>query len=228
MTARRLGALALAAAGTVTLLLLTRLIGQQSATSLAPYFVYQGCGLVVAATVTAGVVLLRRPEVTHLRWGDLAAPARPVKALGLTSNETWRTVGPTFAVIVSVVLGVFLYLTYADRLAGVAPRAWALAFVAAIPLSASNALVEELVTRWAVVEAMAGRWASAAPWTSAVIFGSVHWFGIPGGSVGSMMAAFLAWLLARSIQDTRGIGWAWIIHFCQDMLILTTTLALVL
>lgn len=40
------------------------------------------------------------------------------------------------------------------------------------------------------------------------------------------MAGFLGWLMARSIQDIRGIGWAWIIHVCQDILVFTTTLAL--
>ena len=63
-------------------------------------------------------------------------------------------------------------------------------------------------------------------WASALLFGGVHWFGIPGGPIGALMAGFLAWLLTRSIQDTKGIGWAWIIHFCQDMLIFTVTIAL--
>lgn len=42
------------------------------------------------------------------------------------------------------------------------------------------------------------------------------------------MAGFLAWLLARAIQDTGGIGWAWMIHFSQDVLIFTVTIALFL
>lgn len=79
-----------------------------------------------------------------------------------------------------------------------------------------------------MVASLTGRWAAAAPWASALIFGSVHWFGIPGGPVGAVMAGFLGWLLARSIQDTRGIGWAWIVHFCQDVLIFTVTIALFL
>lgn len=228
MTVRRIAALGLAVAGTVALLGLTTVIGQQSGTGLGPYFLYQAAALGVAAVVTVGVVLLRRPEVGHLRWGDLGAPARPVTILAIKQTDTWRRVGPTFVVIVSVVLGVYLWLGYADRFHSVSLRSWGPAFLAALPLSASNALVEELITRWAVVEAMAGKWSRWAPWVSALIFGSVHWFGIPGGLLGSLMAGFLGWLLARSIQDTRGIGWAWITHVVQDVLIFTTTLALIL
>lgn len=95
-----------------------------------------------------------------------------------------------------------------------------------LPLSATNALTEEVITRWAVVQSLSGGAAKFAPWVSAFIFGSVHYFGIPGGPVGAVMAGFLAWLLARSIQDTRGIGWAWIVHFCQGILIFTITIAI--
>lgn len=108
--------------------------------------------------------------------------------------------GVTFTAVVSVVTAVFLGVSYADQHADTTWSAWGLA----------------------------GRWAAAAPWASALIFGSVHWFGIPGGPVGAVMAGFLGWLLARSIQDTRGIGWAWIVHFCQDVLIFTVTIALFL
>ncbi|MBU3995487.1 MAG: hypothetical protein KKF42_06900, partial [Actinobacteria bacterium] len=61
-----------------------------------------------------------------------------------------------------------------------------------------------------------------------VIFGAAHYFGIPGGPVGSIMAGFLAWFATRSIQDTRGIGWSWLLHFLQDMLIFTVTISLFL
>ena len=106
--------------------------------------------------------------------------------------------------------------------------AWATAFAIAIPLSATNALTEELITRWAIVAAFSDTWARYAPWASAVFFGGVHWLGIPGGPIGALMAGFLAWLLARAIQDTGGIGWAWMIHFSQDVLIFTVTIALFL
>ena len=33
------------------------------------------------------------------------------------------------------------------------------------------------------------------------------------------MAFALGWLLARSMVETRGLFWAWFIHFCQDVII---------
>jgi len=35
------------------------------------------------------------------------------------------------------------------------------------------------------------------------------------------MAGFLGWLLARSVVDTRGVFWAWFLHFLQDVVIFT-------
>jgi len=35
------------------------------------------------------------------------------------------------------------------------------------------------------------------------------------------MAGFLGWLLARSVVDTRGMFWAWFLHFLQDVVIFT-------
>lgn len=56
---------------------------------------------------------------------------------------------------------------------------------------------------------------------SALIFGSVHFFGVPGGVLGMIMAGFLGWLLARSVAETEGMAWAWFIHFLQDVIILS-------
>ncbi len=214
----------IAAAGTGAILLLTLRIGQQQAEELGRYFIYQAAGLAVALGVVVGVAALNGRDV--LRWGGLAAPARRMSLLGVAAGESWRRVGITFAVIISLVTAVFLAVGYWEELGSVSAMSWMLALLAAIPLSATNALTEEIITRWAVVQSLTGRAARYAPWVSALIFGSVHYFGIPGGPVGALMAGFLAWLLARAIQDTRGIGWAWIIHFCQDILIFTVTIAL--
>lgn len=223
---RQICGVLLALVGTAAILLLTFWIGQQHAADVGRYFSYQAAGLVVAAIVVVGVSLLNGRK--FLRWGSLDAPSRHMKVLGVKPGESWSRVGVTFAVIISIVTGVFLALAYWDHLGSVSVNSWIIAFLLSIPLSASNALIEELITRWAVVQSLTGRSARFAPWVSALIFGSVHFFGIPGGPVGAVMAGFLAWLLARSIQDTRGIGWAWITHLCQDILIFTTTIALFL
>lgn len=37
------------------------------------------------------------------------------------------------------------------------------------------------------------------------------------GIIAAAMLAILAWLLTRSMQETRGLFWAWFIHFWYDM-----------
>ena len=54
---------------------------------------------------------------------------------------------------------------------------------------------------------------------SAIIFGLVHFGGMPHGIIGMLMAGFLGWFLAKSIVETEGIFWAWLIHFIQDIVI---------
>ena len=51
----------------------------------------------------------------------------------------------------------------------------------------------------------------------AVFFGIWHFYGVPYGVIGVVLATFLGWLLARSMQETRGLFWAWFVHFWQDV-----------
>jgi hypothetical protein len=51
----------------------------------------------------------------------------------------------------------------------------------------------------------------------AAYFGILHFYGVPYGYVGVFLAGFLGWLLAKSMLETRGLFWAWFIHFWQDV-----------
>lgn len=217
--------IAIALVGTGALLALTALIGQQARQEIAPYFIYQLITLGVSGVVIAIMYVAKGRRFDYLRVGVLRAEAKPIKPLGIKEGESWLAVGGTFIVIITVVTGIFLFLGYREQLAGVGMNSWVLALLIALPLSAINSFNEEIITRWTIVEGLIGKLARYAPWISALIFGVVHYFGVPGGVVGSVMAGFLAWLLARSIQDTKGVGWAWLIHFCQDVLIFTVTIA---
>lgn len=177
-------------------------------------------------TVVVVIVVSRITRSALPKWGDLRAPARRIRLLALAEGESWFRAGVTFTVLISLGTATYLGVVYGAQFVQAGPRAWLFAFLAAIPLSLTNAFTEELITRWAIVASMPGSWARFAPWVSAAVFGGIHWFGVPGGPVGAIMAGFLGWLLARSIQDTRGVGWAWIVHFCQDVLIFTVTIAL--
>jgi membrane protease YdiL (CAAX protease family) len=214
--------------GTAGLLVATQVIGQQGSGIIWLYFVYQAIALLIAASVTFAVWLSKGRTLEFMRVGDLSASTSPAQLLGIGRSDNWQRVGLTFAVVISLVTAVFLFANYQGQLSLVSTNSWAVAFLLAIPLSLTNALSEEIVTRWSIAEGLTGHAARYAPWVSAAVFGSVHYLGIPGGLIGSIMAAFLAWFLTRSIQDTKGIGWAWIIHVAQDLLIFTATLAVLI
>jgi hypothetical protein len=53
----------------------------------------------------------------------------------------------------------------------------------------------------------------------ATYFGIGHYYGLPHGLIGVLLAGVLGWILARSMVETRGMFWASFVHFWQDVLI---------
>jgi membrane protease YdiL (CAAX protease family) len=86
--------------------------------------------------------------------------------------------------------------------------------------AATNAWTEEILSRFVIVAGLFGKIRPAAIcWVSAVIFGIPHFIGTPGGLFGVVMTGFLGWLLAKSVIETKSIGWALFIHFLLDIVI---------
>jgi membrane protease YdiL (CAAX protease family) len=87
-------------------------------------------------------------------------------------------------------------------------------------LAATNAWSEEIFARFVIV---AGLHDTLSPvgacWISAVLFGAAHFQGTPSGPFGMIITGLLGWVLAKSVVDTKGIGWALIIHFLGDVVI---------
>jgi uncharacterized protein len=181
---------------------------------------YQLLTLALTAAYLAVVYRLRpRAFREFARLGDLNAPASPVPALGISAKDGWRKVGLNFALVITVLTAIFVYI---GVLNGAMPDLTKLLSVLplVIGLSASNAFVEEALTRFGVVVGLHGVVPNRTLYlVSAAIFGGVHYFGTPGGVIGVAMAGFLGWLLARSIVETRGVFWAWFVHFLQDVVI---------
>lgn len=155
-------------------------------------------------------------------WGRNAAKVEAVPLLGIKAedNETWQQVGRNFAIIISSVTAIIIYFQVLKG-AELSEK-----IVTLLPLSvlfaASNAFVEETITRFGVVCALEQLVPKQAILlTSAFIFGTVHYLGVPGGWAGVVAAGFLGWLLAKSILETQGLFWAWFIHFLQDVIIFT-------
>ncbi len=58
-----------------------------------------------------------------------------------------------------------------------------------------------------------------AIWLTALRFGIGHWFGNPSGPDGVLLAAVFGWFAAKSMLDTRGSGWIWLVHLINDVVI---------
>ncbi len=225
--ARSLILLVMAAASIGLLVVLRPLIQTAALPELHPIarvdldIKYQALALSVAlVNLLITYILFPANFKRFARVGNSQVHPVPVKALGISAKDTWRNVGINFAIVITLVTSIFLYLNVlqgdlsavGSAVIGFAP------FI--LIFAALNAFTEEAITRFTVVvgfEGVVPRPTVAL--MSALLFGLPHYFGTPGGVVGALMAGFIGWLLAKSIQETEGVWWAWFIHFLQDVVI---------
>lgn len=158
----------------------------------------------------------------YLSLGNLSARSSMLEWLGFESGSSWLEIGITFAVVPLVFTCVVVYFQVLKK------RTWSfsklgLALLLSIPLSISNSLTEELIFRIIPLEGLAFAPVLLAV-ISALAFGVPHYFGTPGRLIGVVMATFLGYVAACSVIETHGIGWAWLIHFVQDVPIIAMLL----
>jgi len=174
--------------------------------------------LVTVVMIAALFVMKKRREAFFLIKGNTNAEAEPVSWLGIKPGEKWNQLGRNFAFILG--LGTLAFLVFAGRPSlDIVIRA--LPFLPFILIAAVlNAFNEELTYKasfLSVLENVVGK--HQALLLMAAYFGIGHFYGIPYGVIGVLMAGFLGWFLGKSMLETRGLFWAWLIHFVQDVLI---------
>lgn len=169
--------------------------------------------LMIAAMVALGWTRQR----FYLARGDLRAPAEPVAWLGINASEPWTRLGRNLGLAITG--GTLLFLFLAGRpSAGVLLQS--LAYIPAVLLFATlNAFNEELTYRSSLLGALQPVLGRQSIWIAALFFGIGHFYGVPYGIVGVLMASFLGWLLGKAMVETRGFFWSWFIHFLQDVAI---------
>jgi membrane protease YdiL (CAAX protease family) len=152
--------------------------------------------------------------------GNPAAPAQPIQFLGLRKPVPWTWLGPAFILVFAVALAPYLYLTVhpnfrvSDRILRTFP--WSLA------VAVLNAASEEFQFRSVLLAHLREVFRPGeAVLLTAVFFGVGHYYGQPSGPLGVAMAGFAGWIWARSMIDTRGGVWAFLIHMFQDIVIFT-------
>jgi hypothetical protein len=153
-----------------------------------------------------------------LSAGDLNATAAPIRWLGITEPVAWSRLAPIAGVLIS--LGTLLFVWLGARPTGAQFRGALPLLPAVLLIAALNAFHETIVYRASLLaglEPAVG--AAAALLMAALWFGAGHYYGVPNGVIGVVMAGFLGWFLGRSVLETRGIVWAWGIHWLQDVVI---------
>jgi hypothetical protein len=183
---------------------------------LRPYLRDIGVVLVVMAALW---VIHRKRSAFFLMKGDLSAPVEPIRWLGIKSGESWKKFAWIFGIIaaVAVALPTVLVLRPSPAL-----------LFKALPLlpvcllyAAINAFNEELYFRASMLSTLSSVVdKKQALLLSSVFFGLAHWlYGSPPGVVGFAMTGFLAWLIGRSMLETKGFLAPWLIHFLPDVVV---------
>jgi len=154
----------------------------------------------------------------YLAFGDIAAIANSVPWLGISADETWLSLGISLAFFITLITFAIIYIQFRNFVGSIKTLIPYVPWV--VLFSLSNSFSEEVVYRLGVIVPLAGKIDSNyIQIVSAVAFGLPHLRGIPSGILGAIAAGLLGWILTKSVLETHGIFWAWIIHFLQDLVI---------
>jgi hypothetical protein len=173
--------------------------------------------LIVTLLMIATLLLMRKkPADFYLARGDIAAPVEPVRWMGVKQGERWNKFGALMTVLIS--LGTLAFLVFAGR---PSPDIviLVLPYLPVVLLAAAlNAFNEEITYKASFLSVLESPVEPRqALYMVAAYFGIGHYYGVPYGVIGVLLAGFLGWFLAKSMQETRGLFWAWFIHFWQDV-----------
>lgn len=177
--------------------------------------------LTPASVVLVSLLLMgfRRGDLFLVK-GKIDALVEPSKLIGMKKREPWTRIGSIFAVIFTVVMFIFMMITWKPS---------SDMFVKALPLipislliAVINAFNEEFTLRAAPLSTLlpvVGK--QQALMITTAYFGLGHFYGVPNGVPGVLLSGFLGWFLGKSLLETKGFLWAWLIHFLPDAFIFT-------
>lgn len=172
---------------------------------------------VLAAWLVLLLLGLRRRDF-FLVTGQMDAAAAPVRWLDIKAGDRWTKTGRNFAVTFAAVTLIIAVVNSRGTLANL-PAALPL-LPAALLFAAMNAFAENFVFRagpLALLTPVVGK--AQALLLAAVFFGVGHYGSFPPGVLGVLLAGFLGWALGKSMLETRGFAWAWLIQVPMDAVV---------
>ncbi|USB33928.1 CPBP family intramembrane glutamic endopeptidase [Paenibacillus sp. YPG26] len=179
--------------------------------------------VLVVALIGIVYALTGREGLAYLSLRRRDGQIRPEPWIGIKPKpaETWKNLGLNFAVVITLVTAIVIYFQVIHGRSVQLELFPGMGLV--ILFALINAFSEEIIFRFSFVAVVNkfGYSPYLAQGLAAVTFGGIHYFGTPSGIPGVLMAAFIGWLLAKSMNETRGFFWALVIHFLQDVVIFT-------
>ena len=181
---------------------------------------YQSLLLVTAFVVLVLTYFLNKENFTSLfSIGNINARTEELSLFGIKKGDKWLETGLSLSLIITLVTAIFMYFQLKQYAVNwqllLQGMGWIVLF------SLTNSFGEEAIYRIGIVSPLKGLIAPVTVFLiSAVLFGVPHFGGMPSGVIGVVMAGVLGFVLAKSVYETNGIFWAWLIHFLQDVVII--------
>lgn len=156
----------------------------------------------------------------YLIKGNINSLVQPSRLLGIKEKTYWTKVAPIFALIFT--FGTLLFLILSTKL----PSDYFSKLLYAIPFGVIVAVINGFNEEFTLRAAPISRIEKALPKNDALLittafFGIGHYYGVPNGVIGVLLSSFLGWFLGKSILETKGFFWAWLIHILPDIIIFT-------
>ena len=173
--------------------------------------------LVIAVLLLLGV---KRKDI-FLQIGNLKAPVGSEASATMRRPLSWSFLGTAMSLLLG---GLFFAFLVSQNLAVLSNPAALLPWLPLILICAAlNAFGEEVTFRAATLGTLLPAIGPKhALWLTSLWFGLGHYYGgFPSGPAGLVQSGLLALLMGKAMLDTRGLGWAWIIHMTIDTVIYT-------
>lgn len=160
----------------------------------------------------------KKPRDFYLVIGNIRSDAEPTKIIGMKKPEPWPKIGLIFAGI--FFLGTLIFSLIVNPITWEQFKTnWYFLPIALI-IAAINAFNEEFSLRAAPLSQLYGVLGKThSLLITSIYFGIGHFYGVPNGIIGILLSTFLGWFIGKSLIETKGIFWAWFIHFLPDIVI---------
>jgi hypothetical protein len=171
--------------------------------------------IVALVVVTVVLVAGYRGHRSFVAVGKLDAPAKPVRWL-FDRPISWLRLGPISGLAIG--LGTLAFVVMGGTVPD--PARVAAVLPGVLVISGLNAINEEVVFRvgpLATLRDVLGERGTVA--LVVALFAIPHYYGVPFGLLGVAMAGVFAWWVTKSLLETGGVFWAWVIHAIQDVVI---------